>query len=373
MTRTASASRPPSIPAHLHDAGVPHRSWTAWQATLLTALVLALSLPACNDAGHLDTAVDALKSREKQIQAREEASLAHDRALADKERQLADTAADLAKQREEIHQLRLSLDAEIIKARQQQEAALRRERRGPAPKVQAERVIVVDAGTGEVLFEKNADRKAPVASTQKLLTALLLTEDGNLDQILTVEPDDTKCAPVRLGIKAGEQYPRRQLLTALLVKSSNDIAQALARDNAGTMDAFVKKMNARAAELGMKDSRFLNPHGLPADGQYSTARDMARVALTVDAVPDIRRMISTKSYVFKKNDGSWINLENTNRVLRNYAYCDGMKTGYAQAAGYCLISSGEKDNHRRIVVVLSDTSQSVWKDSQSLLEWSLKG
>ncbi|WP_256199576.1 D-alanyl-D-alanine carboxypeptidase family protein [Verrucomicrobium spinosum] len=126
-----------------------------------------------------------------------------------------------------------------------------------------------------MLFEKNADRKAPVASTQKLLTALLLTEDGNLDQILTVEPDDTKCAPVRLGIKAGEQYPRRQLLTALLVKSSNDIAQALARDNAGTMDEFVKKMNARAAELGMKDTRFLNPHGLPADGQYSTARDMA--------------------------------------------------------------------------------------------------
>ncbi len=84
-------------------------------------------------------------------------------------------------------------------------------------------------------------------------------------------------------------------------------------------------------------------------------------------------MISTKSFVFKKNDGSWINLENTNRVLRNYAFCDGMKTGYAQAAGYCLISSGEKDNHRRIVVVLSDTSQAVWKDSQSLLEWSLKG
>ncbi|WP_256199575.1 hypothetical protein [Verrucomicrobium spinosum] len=134
MPRTASASQPPYSSAHPHAAGAQNSSWTAWRAARLTALLLALSLPACNDAGHLDTAVDALKSREKQLQAREEASLAHDRALADKERQLADTAADLAKQREEIHQLRLSLDAEISKARQQQEAALRKERRAPLPR-----------------------------------------------------------------------------------------------------------------------------------------------------------------------------------------------------------------------------------------------
>lgn len=355
----------------LSRSGQPLKQRRILQRCLVPVLMTMLG-SGCHDASHLDTAVEALKSREKQVQAREDASLAHDKSLAEKERQLAETAADLAREREELKQLRASLDQEILKARQQQEAALRREQRGLAPKVQAERVIVVDATTGEVLYEKNADRKAPVASTQKLLTALLLVEDGNLDQAVTVQPEDARCPPVRLGIKAGEQYSRRQLLTALLVKSSNDIAQALARDNAGTMDAFVKKMNERAQELGMKDSRFANPHGLPADGQYSTARDMARVALTVDAVPEIRRIISTKSYVFKKPDGSWLNLENTNRVLRSYPHCDGMKTGYTQTSGYCLISSGEKEGHRRIVVVLSNTSQSVWKDSQALLEWSLK-
>ncbi|MEZ0385634.1 MAG: serine hydrolase, partial [Verrucomicrobium sp.] len=235
-----------------------------------TALLTAALLASCNDASHVGNAVDALKAREKQLAAREEATLAHDRALIEKERQLAETAADIAKQREELQTLRNSLDEEILKARRQQEAALKREARGLAPKVQAERVMVVDASTGEVLFEKNADRKAPVASTQKLLTALLVVEDGNLDQTVTVEQGDTQCAPVRLGIKTGEQYSRRQLLTALMVKSSNDIAQALARDNAGSLESFAKKMNARAAELGMKDSRFVNPHGLPIDGQYST-------------------------------------------------------------------------------------------------------
>ncbi len=243
--------------------------------------------------------------------------------------------------------------------------------RGPIPAVHAARVIVVDGKTGDILAEKKADARGQVASTQKLLTALLIAEAGNLEDYLTVQDSDTDCAPVRIGLKEGEAYPRIQLLTALLVKSSNDIAQALARDNAGSIEAFVDKMNNRAHALGMIDSHFVNPHGLPADDQFSTARDIARLALAADANPVIRDLVSVSRFDFTKGDGSVVQLENTNRVMRTYAPCDGMKTGYTQLAGYCLVCSGEKDGRRRLVILLNDTI-SIWKDAQALLEWALR-
>ncbi len=205
--------------------------------------------------------------------------------------------------------------------------------RGPIPGVRAGRVIVVDAKTGDILAEKNADERGPVASTQKLLTALLVVESGDLEEYLTVQDPDIDCAPVRIGLKVGETYPRIQLLTALLVKSSNDIAQALARDNAGSIEAFVDRMNGRARVLGMNDSHFVNPHGLPADDQYSTARDMARLALVTDANPVIRDLVEVRRFDFPKADGRMIRLENTNRVMRDCEFCDGMKTGLHPARG----------------------------------------
>ena len=190
---------------------------------------------------------------------------------------------------------------------------------------------------------------------------------------MTIAKEDSNCAPVKISMAEGEQYSRRQLLTALMVKSFNNIARALARDNAGSVDAFALKMNHKAESLGMENSHFVNPNGLPADDQYSTARDMSKVALAVDSVPELRQIVSTRTFAWKRSNGSFETLENTNRVLRTCEFCDGMKTGYTDAAGYCLVSSGEKDGRRRIVVVLSDTRDSVWKDSQALLEWSLKG
>jgi D-alanyl-D-alanine carboxypeptidase (penicillin-binding protein 5/6) len=123
----------------------------------------------------------------------------------------------------------------------------------------------------------------------------------------------------------------------------------------------------------MADSHFVNPNGLPADEQYSTAHDMALLARAADARPELHDMVSLQTYEWKRSNGSTEVLQNTNRVLRTYEFCDGMKTGYTDASGYCLVASGEKDGRRRIVVVLSDTSSSVWKDAQALLEWSLKG
>jgi D-alanyl-D-alanine carboxypeptidase (penicillin-binding protein 5/6) len=340
-------------------------------ALLLSGATLLLT--SCDNATPLAKALDALKSRERKVTAREQAVTERDQQFVDRERQLTVAAASLEQQRAELETLKKKLLDEIDLAKRMQDAALLREKRGPAPAVSAERVIVMDPVTGEILAEKNADRKAPVASTQKLLTALLVIEAGDLDKMVTIEKDDSNCAPVKIYLGEGEQYSRRQLLTALMVKSFNNIARALARDNAGSQEAFAKKMNERARQLGMTNSHFVNPNGLPAEGQYSTARDMAALAKAADALPEMRSIVSTRSYVWRKADGGYENLENTNRVLRTCEFCDGMKTGYTDASGYCLVASGEREGRRRIVVVLSNTSSAVWKDTEALLEWALKG
>jgi len=241
---------------------------------------------------------------------------------------------------------------------------------GAAPIIQGQSCIVVDARTGEVLHEKNADAARPVASTQKLLTGLIVAESGDLDGTVTVQPSDTWAEPSKLYIKPGDKYQRFKLLQILLVKSMNDVARCLARDNAGNIEQFAAKMNAKARVLGMSNSNFVNPNGLPAAGQYSTARDMAKVAMAAYRNPVIRNIVRLKSVTWNYADGRTRLFENTNQVLRNYALCNGMKTGYTEAAGHCLISSASFNGREVIVVVLGDSKQ-VWNDSYRLLNWGL--
>lgn len=328
-----------------------------------------LLLSACDDP-----------EREARLQWREEEVNAKELDLAKREKQVAadrDAAALLQAQMQqkerEIEEQRVVLAKEIEKNKKLNLAIEIKELRGPLPAITAERVIIVDPASGDVLWEKNADKRGPIASTQKLLTALLVAEAGELDQLVTIEQSDTQCAEVRIGLAKDEQYSRRALMTALLVKSSNDIAQALARDNAGSLAAFAEKMNARAKQLGLQNSFFTNPHGLPSEPeQFSTARDLAQIARAADLLPEIRAMIKLKKFDFEKPGKKVIPLENTNRVLQGNAYCDGMKTGFTQAAGYCLVASGEKNGKRRIVVVLNGTRSGVWKDTEALLMWALK-
>ena len=242
---------------------------------------------------------------------------------------------------------------------------------GVAPRVRAAAAIVVDANSGTVLHELNADHPRPVASTQKLLTALIIAEAGNLDAPVKVASPDTWAEPTMLYIKPGERYARRRLLEILLVKSMNDVARCLARDNAGSVEAFALKMNARAQQLGMTNSHFVNPNGLPAPGQYSTARDMARVALVAYRNPAIRSIVRLKELLWQYNDGRVKRFTNTNRVLKNYALCNGMKTGYTEASGFCLISSASYGGRDVIVVVLGDGREAIWADSYRLLAWGL--
>jgi D-alanyl-D-alanine carboxypeptidase (penicillin-binding protein 5/6) len=240
-----------------------------------------------------------------------------------------------------------------------------------APKTRAASVMVIDARTGEIFYEKNADASRPAASTQKLLTALIVAERGFLDRPVTVEPVDTYAEPVKLNIKAGETYQRIELLRALLVKSSNDVARCLARDAAGSVEAFSDLMNQKARELGATRSHFLNPNGLPVPGQYSSARDLAIIAKAAYANPTIRSIVCLPEIVFRYSNGRTRQLENTNKLLKRLAYCNGMKTGYTEAAGRCLIASGARPGRDIIVVVLGDSKSGIWQDASALLSWGL--
>ena len=239
------------------------------------------------------------------------------------------------------------------------------------PEVKGVSVIVVDANSGSVLYQRNPDEKRPVGSTQKLLTSLIVAEHGNLDKPVVIEPTDEAAEPTTLQLKPGTSYTRGTLLTALLVKSPNDVARALGRDAAGSLNAFANEMNARAASLGATSSHFVNPNGLPADDQYSTASDMSRIARAAYANPILRPIMATKYLPFRYADGHVHMLRNTNQTMRDNWFCTGMKTGYTDKARHCLVSSGSYNGHDVITVILGSTKERVFSDSAKMLKWAL--
>ena len=242
----------------------------------------------------------------------------------------------------------------------------------PPPAVVGESAIVVDVVSGRVLYAKNADLPRAVASTQKIITALCVLDAGNIDKPVTIEASDANCEPTKLGLKPGEVYTRRELVKVLMVKSANDVGRTLARDVAGSQEAFSNMMNRKSASLGMRNSNFKNPHGLTEPGQYSTARDMAIAARAAYRSPLLRSYAATKAFTFRFNDGRTRLLENTNKVLKTLPYCDGMKTGTTNASGRCLVSTGSLNGRSVIVVVLKSNSANIWSDSTKLLRWALE-
>ena len=244
--------------------------------------------------------------------------------------------------------------------------------RTPPPAVAAESVLVMDADSGRVFYAKNADTVRPVASTQKLITALCVLDAGNIDKPVVITAYDTACEPTKLYLKPGDSYTRRELLKVLMVKSANDVARALARDVGGSVEGFAAIMNNKCQQLGMRNSNFVNPHGLTEPGQYSTARDMAIAARVAHRSPLLRSYTSTKSYTFKFNDGRTRLIVNTNKLLKTVPFCDGMKTGTTNASGRCLISSGSINGRSVICVVLKSNTPNIWSDSEKLLRWSLE-
>ena len=238
-----------------------------------------------------------------------------------------------------------------------------------APGIYAQSAIMIDARSGEVLFQKNADARRVPASTQKLLTALLIARRGNLDAPVTIMPEDTRVEPTRLGLRPGERYTRRTLLQSIMVKSSNDACAALARDHSGTEAAFVDTMNRAAWSLGARNSHFVNSHGLPAP-QFSTARDISRIAFLAYREPTLRRMMQTRLYYFRHNSGRITRLEATNKLLARSPAYNGMKTGYTDAAGRCFVSSGRVNGREVILVQLGSRTKHIFDDAERMMAWS---
>lgn len=240
-----------------------------------------------------------------------------------------------------------------------------------APPINAISYILLNAQTGKVLAARNADAVRGAASTQKILTALIVAEAGNLDKPVRIMASDVNVEPSKLGVRPGEVYTRRELLIAFLVKSSNDVANVLARDNAGSIAAFSAKMNAKARSVGATHSNFANPHGLTAPGQHSSARDMACIAMAAYRNPIIRDAVRRRFYSFRFANGRVSKLENTNNLLGTMAECTGMKTGYTVLAGRCLISCASRQGREVILVQLGTKTKFIWDDGAKLMRWGL--
>ena len=235
--------------------------------------------------------------------------------------------------------------------------------------------LLMEAGTGTVIFEKNADTPRPVASVTKLMTALLILEAidaGKLsvDDPVTVSKNAANTTGSTALLDAGATYPLGDLLRAAVVASGNDSAVALAEHMAGTEQAFVQQMNERAAALGLQNTVYVNCTGLPAEGQHTTARDVAVIASAVCAHPLYFENSSLWLSKITHPSGRVTDLTNTNRLVRFYTDCDGLKTGSTSEAKYCIAATAQRNGMRLIAVALgADTSQHRFDDARAMLDY----
>ena len=235
--------------------------------------------------------------------------------------------------------------------------------------------ILLEADTGAVIFEKNADERRPVASITKLMTLLLTLEKLNEGSI-TLE-DKITVSPVAAGqpgsqafLDAYADYPLKDILKATIIASANDGAVALAEYIAGTEDGFVTLMNQKAEALGLENTHYVNCTGLPADGQYTCARDVAAISREVVKHPTYFTYSSTWLDSLTHPSGRTTDLTNTNRLVRFYRDCDGLKTGSTSEAKYCLSATAERNGMRLIAVVLGvPNSQTRFDEARAMMDY----
>lgn len=232
--------------------------------------------------------------------------------------------------------------------------------------------IVVDAYTGQPLYEKSADEALYPASTTKIMTALLVIEAGDLDREVEVTLEDSKVGESSLHLLPGERYTRRQMLFGLMLKSANDVAHALGRDNAGTAEAFAAKMTLRAKELGAINTNFRNANGLHHAQHYTTARDLAAIGRAAMSQPYFRQVVSTKSYQWQRGSGEIWALSNHNRLLTQFPGCTGVKTGYTNPSQQVLVSAALRDRREVIAVTMKGQKPANWEDSKLLLSFGFQ-
>ena len=232
--------------------------------------------------------------------------------------------------------------------------------------------IVIDQMTGEALYEKAADEAQYPASTTKIMTALLIIKAGHLDTPVEVTEEDSKVGESSLEIKPGDSFTRLEGLYGLLLKSANDVAHALARDNAGSIEAFAQKMNERARQLGAINTHFANPHGLHDLQHYTCPHDLALIARAAMEQPLFREIVSTQFHPWSIASTGPRELRNHNRLLWMFPGCIGVKTGYTVPAQQVLVSAARWGCREVIAVVMHDNKPGIWDDSRMLLTWGLE-
>lgn len=208
--------------------------------------------------------------------------------------------------------------------------------------------IAMELSTGKVLRENNADTKLPMASTTKIMTAILIIEDCDLDEEITVPANAVGVEGSSIYLKKEEVIDVRDLIYGLMLRSGNDSAAALAIHHSGSLEKFVNAMNDKAKSLGAVHTNFKNPSGLPDADHYTTARDLCTIACYAMKNPEFKKIVSTRNY-----RGKYRSFSNKNKMLANYDGANGVKTGYTLKAGRCLVSSAEREGMDVVTAVLN--------------------
>ena len=225
---------------------------------------------------------------------------------------------------------------------------------------------VAEVTTGRILYERNGGRRLPMASTTKVVTALAVIARGWLDETVVIPREAVGVEGSSVYLREGERWTVLDLLYGLLLRSGNDCAVALALHCDGSLDAFAERMNALALACGAEDSRFVNPHGLPAAGHYTTARDLCRIAACALRDATFRSIASCRTHRVPDGGAGARVLHNKNKFLLDYEGADGVKTGYTHEAGRCLVTSAARSGMRLVCAVLG--SPKMYERSAQLLD-----
>lgn len=237
------------------------------------------------------------------------------------------------------------------------------------PQVSARAAAVITADTGETVFTSGEQGKLPMASTTKIMTAMLTIESGGLYEEFTVDPDAIMVEGSSMGLLPGDRVTKYDLCCGMLLPSGNDAANAAAVRISGSTEAFAELMNARARELGLSHTYFVTPSGLEGEGHGSSALDMAILAREALKSPIFREICSQESMKLSFGDPPYDRwLRNTNKLLSLYGGTYGVKTGFTDEAGRCLVSACERDGKRLICVTLNDKND--WNDHMALFDYA---
>ena len=237
------------------------------------------------------------------------------------------------------------------------------------PSISSWYAVVMDYESGRVLYEKDCKKVVPMASTTKIMTAIVAIENSSLKEIVTISKKASSVGGSTIGLREGQNLTIEELLYGLMLQSGNDCAIAIAEHVAGSVEKFMVMMNSKAFDIGAFNSHFITPHGLDSDGHFTTAYDLAlitRYAMNIELFAEI---VSSKDIILDGAMGTR-KFHNINKLLWSYDGADGVKTGYTGKAGKCLVSSASHNEKRIICIVLNSSSR--WDDSKKLLEFGFK-